>query len=158
MSKFSDFLDYFKLLKNPISCLLFKFGFKKNVVVKAKNTNKTVKVDKIKDINTIMSTLQGIEKLDDFIDFFNDYLCNRETLKWNGLNIPNFHNSNLELGSFFELYQTGYWNTFDVDYNNRTIIDIGSNGGDSSLYFACEGAEVYGFEPVKPLYEFSLKF
>ena len=158
MSKFSDFLDYFKLLKNPISCLLFKFGFKKNVVVKAKNTNKTVKVDKIKDINTIMSTLQGIEKLDDFIDFFNDYLCNRETLKWNGLNIPNFHNSNLELGSFFELYQTGYWNTFDVDYNNRTIIDIGSNGGDSSLYFAYEGAEVCGFEPVKPLYEFSLKF
>ena len=51
-----------------------------------------------------MSTLHGIEKLDDFIDFFNDYLSNRKTLKWNGLTIPNFHNLNLELGSFFELY------------------------------------------------------
>ena len=47
--------------------------------------------------------------------------------------------------------------TLDVDYNNRSFIDIGSNGGDSSLYFVSGGAEVYGFEPVKPLYEYSLK-
>ena len=32
MSNINDFFDYFKLLKNPVSCFLFKFGFKKCVV------------------------------------------------------------------------------------------------------------------------------
>lgn len=33
VSRITYFLEYFKYLKNPISCLLFKFGLKKEVKV-----------------------------------------------------------------------------------------------------------------------------
>lgn len=72
-------------------------------------------------------------------------------------NILNFSDIPLNLSSFFELFNKGYWNDFGIDYSNRTIIDIGSNGGDSSLYFASQGANVFGYEPVTPIYEYSLK-
>ena len=32
--------DYFKYLKNPVSALLFKFGLKKEIELKIKNTDK----------------------------------------------------------------------------------------------------------------------
>ena len=41
--------------------------------------------------------------------------------------------------------------------NGKIILDIGSNVGDTALDFASKGLTVYGFEPVKELYELSLK-
>ena len=40
-----------------------------------------------------------------------------------------------------------------VNFKNRHVIDIGANVADSTLYFAKNGANVIGFEPVKHIYE-----
>ena len=93
----------------------------------------------------------------EFIQFIKDLSSDKDIIPWGEANIKNFANIPLNLSSFFELYNNGYWNDFEIDYSNRCIIDIGSNGGDSSLYFATQGATVYGYEPVTPIYEYSLE-
>lgn len=37
----------------------------------------------------------------------------------------------------------------DYDLNNKVVIDVGAECGDTPLYFASKGAKVYAFEPVK---------
>ena len=54
IKKIKYLFDYFKYLKNPFSALLFKFGQKKEVELKIKSTNKTVKVNDV-DIATRVS-------------------------------------------------------------------------------------------------------
>ena len=61
VSKITYFLDYFKFLRNPISCLLFKFGLKKDVIIKFKNTNYELAVNRIPAINKIMSIIRWHE-------------------------------------------------------------------------------------------------
>ena len=158
ISKLSYALEYFKFLKNPIPCLLFKFGLKDSVVVKPKNINEEFYITKVNILNGIMSVLRSQDNISqEFIDFINELSSDKEVISWAGANILNFSDINLNLSSFFELFNNGYWNDFGIDYSNRCIIDIGSNGGDSSLYFAVQGADVYGYEPVKPIYEYSLE-
>lgn len=145
-------------MKNPVSCLFFKFGLKSNVIVKPKNIDHDFEIDKVNVLNGLMGVLRSQNDIHpDFIKFIEDLNSDKEVIRWNGANILNFSNLPLNLSSFFELFNKGYWNDFDIDYSNRCIIDIGSNGGDSSLYFATEGATVYGYEPVKLIYEYSLK-
>lgn len=157
LNKINFARDYFKHLKNPVSCLLFKFGLKKEVTVKPKNINKEFKIDKINIINGLMSVLRCQDEINpEFIQFIEELNSDEKVISWSGAKILNFKDIPLNLSSFFELYNKGYWNDFGIDYNNRCIIDIGSNGGDSSLYFATQGATVYGYEPVKPIYEYSL--
>lgn len=157
LSKINFALDYFKYLKNPVSCLLFKFGLKKEVIIKPKKINKKFKTNKINVINGLMGVLRCQEEIQpEFIEFVDELNSDKEIISWSGANILNFSDIPLNLSSFFELYNNGYWNDFGIDYSDRCIIDIGSNGGDSSLYFATQGASVYGYEPVKPIYEYSL--
>ena len=157
LNKISFAMDYFKHLKNPISCLLFKFGLKKEVTVKPKNIDKEFKINEINIINGLMGVLRCQDEINPkFVQFIEELNSDKKVISWSGANILNFKDIPLNLSSFFELYNNGYWNDFGIDYNNRCIIDIGSNGGDSSLYFATQGATVYGFEPVKPIYEYFL--
>lgn len=44
-----------------------------------------------------------------------------------------------------------------IDYQDRYVIDIGGNIGDTALYFAKSGANVISFEPVKHLYELAVE-
>lgn len=158
LQKLSYVLDYFEHLKNPISCLLFKFGYKDEVTVKPKKIDKQFHINKVTILNGLMGVLRSQNEISpDFIKFIDDLNSSEKVISWGDGKILNFSDINLNLSSFFELFNNGYWNDFGIDYNNRCIIDIGSNGGDSSLYFATQGANVYGFEPVTPIYEYSLE-
>lgn len=42
-------------------------------------------------------------------------------------------------------------------HDNETIIDIGANVGDTAIFYANKGAQVYAFEPVKEHYDSMLK-
>lgn len=41
----------------------------------------------------------------------------------------------------------------NYDWNDKIVIDVGAECGDTPLYFASKGAKVYAFEPVKTHYE-----
>ena len=41
-----------------------------------------------------------------------------------------------------------------IDWNNKIVVDIGAECGDTPLYFANLGAKVYAFEPLKKHFEF----
>ena len=70
ISKLSYALEYFKFLKNPIPCLLFKFGLKDSVVVKPKNINEEFYIAKVNILNGIMSVLRSQDNISqEFIDF-----------------------------------------------------------------------------------------
>ena len=45
----------------------------------------------------------------------------------------------------------------DIDWNDKIIVDVGAECGDTPLYFASMGARVFAFEPVKKHFEFFKK-
>ena len=158
--KIKYLLDYFKLLKNPVSCLLFKFNVIHNVEVKFKGSNETVYLNKNSVINDLMGMLQYQDNItSEFIDFINALNSKNKIISWAGGNIFNYTEVDLSNTHvvFFEYFNRGYWSDFEIDYKNRCVIDVGSHIGDSCLYFAANGANVYAFEPVKYLYDYSLK-
>lgn len=161
IKKINDFLDYFKYLGNPIQCLLFKFGIKKEVMLKFKNTDKTVKITKEKLLNRLMEMMPFLDTIsNEYIEFISELDSNKEIISWAGVNIINFMEIDVDYSNypFFEYYFDDYYESFDINYENRCVIDIGSFVGDTALIFAKNGAKVYGYEPVKKNYNYSLKF
>ena len=151
-SKITYFLEYFKYLRNPISCLLFKFGLKKEVIVKFKCCTNELKLSDISSLNKVMILVRH----EYFEEYFKEYISENEiiTVK-NGIRI---YNPRLyPLNEIFSEYYEDYYSNFDINYENRIIIDIGANSGDSALFFASKGAKIYGFEPVKEYYEIAKK-
>ncbi len=60
--------------------------------------------------------------------------------------------------SILKEYFLGEGNSpFSSDLKDKIIVDIGGNIGDTALQFAKQGAEVYSFEPVPPIYDIALK-
>lgn len=46
----------------------------------------------------------------------------------------------------------------NLDYSGKSVIDIGANIGDSSIYFALRGSKhVYALEPFRKAYEYAIK-
>lgn len=63
---------------------------------------------------------------------------------------------NKELYVIFEVYFYGEYNY--VPYGeNKSMIDIGANVGDTAIYFANKGYDVHGFEPLPQIYEIAKK-
>lgn len=158
--KFRYLLDYFKLLKNPFSSLLFKFGIKKTLNVKFRYSDKIIKLNKRSVLDNLMSMLPYQKDVpDEFENFIVDLNSSKKIISWAGVKIFNYTEVDLSNAHvvFFEYFNRGYWSDFPIYFNNKVVIDIGSHIGDSALYFAGQGAEVYAFEPVKYLFEYSLK-
>ena len=44
-----------------------------------------------------------------------------------------------------------------IDWNNKIVVDVGAECGDTPLYFASMGAKVFAFEPLKKHFEFFKK-
>ena len=44
-----------------------------------------------------------------------------------------------------------------INWDNKTVVDVGAECGDTPLYFASMGAKVYAFEPLKKHFEFFKK-
>lgn len=155
-SKITYFFEYFKYLKNPISCLLFKFGLKKEVTIKFKNTNYELTVNSIRAINKIMSIIRWHDYNPELGEYVNKLYSGDEIFTVLD-DIKIYNPSMYPLNEIFIEYFIDYYSDFDIDYKDRIIIDIGANSGDTALYFASKGATVYGFEPVKEYYDMALK-
>lgn len=155
-SKIAYFIEYFKFLKNPFSCLLFKFGITNNVIVHLRKNNLKIKINNIKTINYLMDVIRSNDINENFIQYMQKYDSENEIIditKDIKIYNPRFY----ELNIVFSEYFLDYYSDFPIDFNNRVIIDIGANSGDTALYFALKGSKVYAFEPVKDYYEMALK-
>lgn len=156
MSRILYLWDYVKYLKNPISCLLFKYGYKKEVTVKFRGRKEEIKLTKVGHMNRLIDMLISPSDEYDFINYMKDIESDKEIITVLD-DIKIYNPSKFGFNSIFSEYYTDYYSNFDVNYKNRTIIDVGANAGDTALYFASKGAKVYGFEPVKEFYEMALK-
>lgn len=164
MKKLNDLLDYFKFLKNPITALMFKFGLKKECEIKLKNSPTTVKLTSVFALNRLMNAIPytNVEKYEELIKYIKDIDNDEEIISIDGINYYNIfneifkkkHAENFSI-HIEEFITDDSWNTLDM--NNRNIIDIGANIGDTALYFAKNGANVIAFEPVKHLYELGVE-
>lgn len=161
MKKVLHLINYFKFLKNPIPCLLFKFGLKKEVYAEFKNSNKKYKITDVKELNRIMGAIPQvmIDFIDDFVQFNQELFSSNEVINWQGVKIYNLFSDEYDFieDPFYEFYYYGHYNSANINYKNRCVIDIGSFIGDTAIYFAKNGAEVYGFEPVKKNFEYAFK-
>lgn len=156
LNKIKYLNDYFKYLDNPIECLLFKFNLKREIIVKPKNSNLKIKLNKISSLNYLMTYIKNVDLNDKFQEYMLQIDSDEEVIDVPySIKIfnPKFHH----LNSIFIEYFTDYYSKFNINYENKVIIDIGSNSGDSPLYFASKGAKVYGFEPMKEHYNMSLE-
>lgn len=154
MSKISYFIEYFKYLNNPIDCLLLKFGVKNSCTAKPKYYDETFELTSVDEIDTLMFCI-GSDRLvdaDGAFNFIREMTSNKEIIDWEGINVLNERP-----GVFVENYLKGNYNEIGLDYTNRIVIDIGANIGDTALFFARNGATVYGFEPVRDLYEIAVR-
>lgn len=103
LNKINFARDYFKHLKTPVSCLLFKFGLKKEVTVKPKNINKEFKIDKINIINGLMGVLRcQYETNPEFIQFIEELNSDEKVISWSGTKILNFKDISLNLSSLYK--------------------------------------------------------
>ena len=153
-SKINYFFDYFRYLENPIECLLFKFGLKNSCIAKPKYYDEKFEINHIPAINMLMGSIgyDHIADIDGAFDFIRKSGTGKEVIEWEGTKILN-----QELYSFFENYNENSWARMGLDFNNRTVIDIGANVGDTALLFSKMGATVYSFEPVKEIYEIAVQ-
>ncbi|ALT69290.1 FkbM family methyltransferase [Methanobrevibacter millerae] len=161
VKKIDYLLDYFNYLENPIQCLLFKFNLKKEVNVKFKNSTQEHLINDTSTLDKIMSLIPKINKnkVDEFALFITDLCSSKDIIPWAGVNIFNFRKEKqlIDETPFYEYYMGESYSSFNINYKNRVVIDIGSYVGDTALFFANQGASVYGFEPVKKNYEYSLE-
>lgn len=143
-----------KEIKNPISAMLYYIGKKNEVTVKTRKIGEiTFKENQKSLLYTLMLTLPYLQDCDkeEYKNFFKQ-VCNKNPI----IKLKEYNVVYDGCTIFAERYAE-YPYSFKNDKKGETIIDIGSNVGDTALDFACEGLTVYGFEPVKEIYEISLK-
>ena len=161
LEHFGNFCSYFEFFKNPISCLMFKCGIKKEVTVKFRHSNNDLKITDVRLLNAIIKNIFRVrpELIGDYVEFNNELFKFNETVEWFGVTIYNFFNDEYDFMTdpFYEFYYYGHYNSSKIDFENRVVIDIGSFIGDTAIKKKKNGAEVYAFDPVKKNYEFSLK-
>ena len=163
MGKLKHFCEYFKYLKNPISALAFKFGLKKNCVVKFKNTTDEINLTSIDVLNHVMGVLPSVksDKWDGFIKYVTGIAKDNEFVVVDDIKYYNTRNSSFkkEHDYYYATHIHEHFTDDDwdmVNFKDRHVIDIGANVADSALYFAKNGANVIGFEPVKHIYELGI--
>lgn len=156
--------DYFKYLSNPVDALRFKFNLKNECIIKIKNTNKSVSLKNVNSLNLLMQILPNVKKenITGFLNYIKNIDNDEKYLDIIDIKFINTYNSDFIKNHDNEYYchLTEFF-TDDVlniiDYQDRYVIDIGGNVGDTSLYFAKSGANVISFEPVKHLYNLAVE-
>lgn len=152
--KMKQALTIFKEVKNPVSSYLFYMGKSNEINVKTKKIGSfTFNKDQKKLFNVFLTALPYLKKEDEeeCKIFFNQYLNNQSVLDLNDYKVIRD-----ECYIFAEKWAQFPYN-FKKISEGDIIIDIGANVGDTPLEFASMGLTVYGFEPVKELYDISLK-
>ena len=163
MEKLKCLFDYFKYLKNPFTALAFKFGLKKNCLVKFKNLNGEINLTSIVALNRLMDALNIVknDKLNDMIKYIKEIDNDSKFVHVDNIKYYNIHNSYFKKENeceyrvcITEYFSGDEWDM--INFQDRFVIDIGANVADTTLYFAKNGAKVIGFEPVKHLYDLGL--
>ena len=156
--------EYFQYLDNPIEVLKFKFGFKDSCIVKIKNSNLNLKLHDVKSLNRLMILIPvaKISKYQELLQFIKEIDEDRESIVIDDIKYINIYNKNFLKNNQNtynicneEYFSGDQWDM--INFENRFVIDIGANIGDTALYFAKENAKVIAFEPVKHLYELGLE-
>jgi FkbM family methyltransferase len=136
-----------------LKVFLFRFGFLKELCCDFKNYGK-IEFRK-QDINTgvfqffIYSYKESLDK--DKIELLKSIMSQREE-KIICCNDLKFLNLNLHL--FLEAFILEEHNLEKISPDEeKWVIDIGANIGDTTIYFASKGYNVISFEPVKKLFE-----
>lgn len=164
MGKLKGFFYYFEYLKNPFTALTLKFGLKKNCTVKFKNSNKEINLASIVALDVLMRILHRVknDKLNDMIKYIKEIDNDSEFVYVDNIKYYNIYNSYFKKENEWdygicidEYFSDDDWDM--IDFQNRFVIDIGANVADTTLYFAKNGANVIGFEPVKHLYDLGIK-
>ena len=164
MEKLKYLLDYFKYLKNPFTALTLKFGLKKNCTVKFKNSDKEINLTSIVALDVLMGILHRVknDKLNDMIKYIKEIDNDGEFVYVDNIKYYNIYNSHFKKENTcdYSICLDEYFSDDDwdmMDFQDRFVIDIGANVADTTLYFAKNGANVIGFEPVKHLYDLGIK-
>ena len=163
-NKIKYLLEYFKYLKNPINALKFKFGLEKKCIIKIKNSDIELELHTVKALNILMNNMRTtkINKYDDLMKYIKNIDEEKDVVTIDEINYKNIYNDdfiqenpNLYNICIEEYFSDDQWDM--INFENRYVIDIGANIGDTTLYFAKENANVIGFEPVKHLYELGIE-
>lgn len=146
----------FKYTKNPFSLILFMLGIKKEICCKYKyNYGKFFLNEKNKEISgknlTVIDYIERFNssKKEEFKEFLHD--LNQDTCVINNVKFR----INEFSGTLWEYFMDDPF--LEGNFKDRTVIDIGANIGDTALWMASKGAEVYAFEPVTETYDEALK-
>lgn len=143
-----------KEVSNPVSSFLFYIGVKDNIIVKTKKIGSFKFNSSQRDIcHSLLLVLPYLKDSDNdkCKSFFEQISNGKEIIELDYFNVVRE-----ECGIFAEEFGEYPYNFKNIG-KNKVIIDIGSNVGDTVLDFASKGLNVYGFEPVKELYEISFK-
>ena len=163
--KISDWFKFdVKCTNNPVSLLLYRIGIKNQITVKTKTLGNfhigKDNVNKIPLVNTILQSQKQVldgkieeNKQKELIKFLNDLCENKDVIDCLDIKFLNKSGITILKEMFFDDSNI----PFSTDIKNKTVIDIGGNIADTALMFAKEGAEVYAFEPVPPIYEHALE-
>lgn len=164
LKKIKFLQDYFKYLSNPIEVLRFKFNLKNECTIKIKNTPHNISLKNVNSLNLLMNSLPNVKKenIVDFLEYIKSIDDDEEYLNISGIKFINTYNS-----EFIKTHDNEYYChlteffTDDVlnilNYQERHVIDIGGNIGDTALLFAKSGADVISLEPVKHLYDLAVE-
>ncbi len=140
-----DLFDLISNIKNWYSVILFKYGILKKATFITKNNTKA-----------------EIKTMSDYYDFFNSSLIwwnqklshygNRISIQKNVVIFDDkikfiYHNKEDFSKTMHAVHDVFLSNEYKVGVNNKNIVDIGANIGDTALYFMSKGANsVVGFE------------
>ena len=163
-NKIKFLIEYFQYLKNPIQALQFKFGLKNKCEIKLKNSNLKIELNNVKSLNKLMHQLPITikSKYGELLNYIKDIDDNKKIIEIDNINYINIYNTEFMKNNYNnyhicneEYFSDDQWDM--IKFENRYVIDIGANIGDTALYFAKENAKVIAFEPVKHLYELGLE-
>ena len=152
--KLKQSLRLLKEVKNPLSSFLFYVGLKGSVTVKSKKVGSFDFDSTQRDLCHSLLLLLPYLKETNYNkcrSFFSQCSAHKPVIELDKYNV-----AYEECGMFAEHFGDYPYNVKNIAEND-VIIDIGSNVGDTALDFASKGLIVYGFEPVRELYEISLK-
>ena len=156
MSLYYQIKLLFKYVKNPINSFLVFMGLKNSTkVILCNNLGEFIFVKNDKHLlGSILGIIDQVNLEDNNIkEHFKSYIeqVNNEIIEIDNIK---FVNKEAEI-----LQESFLGNPYDlIEFENRTVIDVGANIGDSTLVFANQNAkEIFAFEPVPPIYNIALE-
>lgn len=153
----------FKTLKNPLEVLLFRIGLKNKTNIKTKTIgnffieNNRYKINIISKIMKFQYTVLNNsniseEKIKKFKKLIYQFCSDEKIIEIDGIKYLNNIDAFVLFEEFFEEGSMIF-----SELENKIAIDIGANIGDTALYFANNGCEVYAYEPVPDIFKIAIE-